>query len=107
MPVIINTTKESCNLHFSGELNIYQAAELMAQIKAELKKDTPLNLDLSEVDEIDASGLQILIALKVHAISYGQPLNMLSLSDSVMELLELSDLAGFFGATVVLTDIAA
>lgn len=107
MPVAISHTQERSALNFSGELNIYLAAETMAQIKAELKSDLPIQVDLSEVDEIDAAGLQVLIALRLFAISHGLPFSVVAQSDVVMELLEMSDMAGFFGATVVLSEIAA
>ncbi len=107
MPVMINTNEARCALTFSGELNIYNAAETLAQIKAEMSKTLPIHVDLSEVDEADAAGLQILMAIRLHTLSHGLAFQLENPSEAVMALIELSDMAGFFGVTQVLTDIAA
>ncbi|BEV07527.1 MULTISPECIES: STAS domain-containing protein [unclassified Methylophilus] len=107
MPVMIDTNEARCALTFSGELNIYNAAETMAQVKAELSKTLPLHLELAEVDEVDAAGLQILMAIRLHALSHGVDFQLANPSDAVMDLIELSDTAGFFGITQVLTEVAA
>ncbi|WP_049637931.1 lipid asymmetry maintenance protein MlaB [Methylophilus sp. TWE2] len=107
MPVMINTNEARCALTFSGELNIYNVAETLAQIKAEMSKTLPIYVDLSEVDEADAAGLQILMAIRLHTLSHGLAFQLENPSEAVMALIELSDMAGFFGVTQVLTDIAA
>ena len=107
MPVMIDTNEARCALTFSGELNIYNAAETMAEVKAALSKTVSLHLDLAEVDEVDAAGLQILMAIRLHALSHGLACQLDNPSDAVMALIELSDTAGFFGITQVLTEEAA
>lgn len=107
MPVMIDTNEARCALTFSGELNIYNAADTMTQVQAGMHKTLPIHLDLAEVDEVDAAGLQILIAIRSHTLSHGVPFQLENPSDAVTALIELSDMAGFFGVTQVLTDIAA
>lgn len=107
MPVTINTNEARCALTFSGELNIYNAADTLAQIKSEMSKTLPIHIDLAEVDEVDAAGLQILMAIRLHTISHALTFQLENPSDAVMTLIELSDMAGFFGVTQVFTDIAA
>lgn len=106
MPVSLRTETQGCTLSFIGELNIYQAAELLPEVKASLPKDRPILLDLSQVDEIDAAGLQILVAIRMHALSHGISCQVSACSDAVMALLELADMAGLFGVTMVLSDAA-
>lgn len=105
MPVTINTDDAHCALHFSGELSIYTAEEHMTHIRSGMRRDLPVHVDLSAVDEMDAAGLQILVAVKSHAVAHGQSFHLLAQSQAVMELLELSDMAGFFGAAVVISDV--
>lgn len=105
MSVTIQSTTHS-ELVFSEELTIYTAAETMQVIQEELKKMLPIKLNLSEVSEIDAAGLQILLAIKLHADLIHQDLTITGLSDPVAELLALGDLAGYFGEPVVLSAAA-
>lgn len=107
MPVSVRTDAQGCTLSVVGELNIYQAAELMPQIRASLPNDQPLFLELSQVDEIDAAGLQMLVAIRTHALAHGLSCVVTSQSDAVMALLELADMAGLFGVTMVLSEEAA
>ena len=106
MPVTIQSNTSS-EFHFSEELTIYTAAETMEAIRPELKKNLPVQLNLSEVTEIDAAGLQILLAIKLHADSNAQDFKINGRSEPVTELLELGDLAGYFGEPVVLSATAA
>lgn len=107
MPVMIDTNEARCALTFSGELNIYNAADTLAQIKAEMSKTLPIHVDLANVDEADAAGLQVLMAIRLHTLSHGLVFQLENPGHAVMALIELSDMAGFFGVTQVLTDIAA
>lgn len=105
MSVTIQSNTHS-ELVFTDELTIYTAAETMETIRPELKKMLPIRLNLSEVAEIDAAGLQILLAIKSHAASANQELTIDGQSDAVMELLALGDLAGHFGEPVVFSAAA-
>ena len=54
-------------LKFSGDCTIYQALEDHAALRAVMAGDEPVIADLSEVNEIDSSGVQILLALREQA----------------------------------------
>ncbi len=107
MPVAVESTKSLIKLAFAGELNIYTASETMDVVKTALKNALPIQLDLSEVSEIDAAGLQILMTIKLHSTLHGVAFNLIGCSEAVTELLGMADLAGFFGEPIVLSGIAA
>lgn len=90
---------ESSNgrLVIEGELSIYTVLELKRQLLAELAGNDELELDLSNVSEFDGAGLQLLVAVKQEASAAGKALRIGSHSPVVVDLLDLSGLAGFFG----------
>ncbi len=80
-----------------GELTIYTALELKDRLLTALSSSEELELDLSEVGEIDAAGLQLLVMVKQQATNLGKVLRITGHSPVVVELLDLSGLSGFFG----------
>ncbi len=81
----------------SGELTIYTALELKDTLLTGLSTTDDLELDLSAVGEIDAAGLQLLVMIKQEATLLGKVIRFTGHSPVVVELLDLSGLAGFFG----------
>ena len=81
----------------SGELTIYTALELKDTLLTGLAMTDNLELDLSAVGEIDAAGLQLLVMIKQEAALLGKVIRFTGHSPVVIELLDLSGLAGFFG----------
>lgn len=87
--VHVETMPDRCRLALSGELTIYHAATLKAELLtalADLKQ--PLEMDLSAVTELDTAGVQLLLALgKQHE---GQ---LVAASAAVQELVTLYGLS--------------
>ena len=54
-------------LHIEGEMTIYTAADLKAQLMPHLGQDGELEIVLADVCEIDSAGLQLLILAKREA----------------------------------------
>ena len=54
----------ACQLHIEGELTIYTAAETKARLLPLLAQCIDLEIDLSQVNEMDSAGLQLLILAK-------------------------------------------
>jgi len=97
MPNLNNETQQPGRIAITGELTIYTALELKDQLLAALSATEALELDLSEVGEIDAAGLQLLVMIKQQAAVSGKALSVTGHSPVVLDLLDLSGLAGFFG----------
>ena len=93
----------SHTLPLSGELTIYRAAELKDQLAVALSKMNggSVDIDLSSVTEIDCTGVQLLMSAKRTARAAGISLALTSHSSPVMEVIELLDLAAFFGDSLV------
>lgn len=87
----------------TGEMTIYRAAELKHSLIEHILQNEEIEIDLSKVSEIDSAGLQLLILAKLEASVRNKPLRFEGHSPAVMEILDLSDLAGFFGDPVVIT----
>lgn len=84
-------------MRIEGELSIYRAAELKAEVLAAVKPKAVLEIDLSGVTEIDSAGVQVLMLAKRTAREQGGELRLCAHSPAVVEVFELLDLAAHFG----------
>jgi len=92
-----NKKQQPGHIAIDGELTIYTALELKDTLLAGLSAHQELELDLSGVGEIDAAGLQLLVMIKQQAAVLNKTLRFSGHSPVVVDLLDLSGLAGFFG----------
>ncbi|MEW6704453.1 MAG: STAS domain-containing protein [Pseudomonadota bacterium] len=90
-------------LVFEGELTIYHAHALRDTLTHALAASGEVEADLAGVTDIDTAGIQVLMAAKRAAERRGRALRLLSHSPPVVALIELYDLAGWFGDPLVLT----
>lgn len=97
MPLQIETGEHKCVVTISGEMTIYTAAELKQALTPLLYRQQELELNLSQVSEMDNAGLQLLLAAKKTAQQGGYPLHLVMHSHAVLDALELCQLAAFFG----------
>lgn len=84
-------------LHIEGELTIYRAAELKAELLAAVAQHNRLAIDLSQVSEFDTAGVQVLMLAKQAARAAEGELQLQAHSPAVLEVMQLLDLAAFFG----------
>lgn len=89
-------------LALEGEMTIYRAAEIKQQLLPAFDNAGKIEIDLSNVTEIDGSGLQLMLGAKLESILRDIPLSFTGHSAVVQEVLDLSDLSGFFGDPVVI-----
>lgn len=90
-------------LSIDGEMTIYRAAELREMLLPALLSSTAIEIDLSGVSEIDASGLQLMLAAKIDSMQRDIELSFTGHSTAVQAVLDLTDLSSFFGDPVVIT----
>lgn len=69
--------------------------ELLAKLE-KLKPDKPVKIDFSHVEEIDSSGIQLLISLFKTMESRNLRYKLESISDEMVEILDLSGLNKYF-----------
>jgi anti-anti-sigma factor len=89
-------------LRLDGELTIYRAAELKAELMAALDGAPTLELDLSAVTEIDCTGIQLLMLAKRVAANRQRGLRLTRHSPAVIEALMLLDLVPQLGDAIEL-----
>jgi anti-sigma B factor antagonist len=82
-----------------GELDLATAPELTRRLEeAGAVGGPPIELDLSGVSFIDATGLRVLLAAQVRLNRGGRPgFAVIATSRAVRRLLELIGMSGFFG----------
>jgi anti-anti-sigma factor len=87
----------------TGELTIYTAAAEKLALQAFIETGDELELNLSQVTEMDSAGLQVLIALKQEAARRGKTLRYAMHSKAVLDVLEMTNMTASFGDQIVLT----
>lgn len=92
----INPSSDGHRLQIAGEMTIYHAAELREALLAHVPASGSLALDLSAVDEIDSSGVQLLLAFERSARVCGAGLHLAAPSDAVAAALRELGLAAQF-----------
>jgi anti-sigma B factor antagonist len=84
----------------AGDMTIYSAAAMKEQLLGALGGAAALQLDLSNVAELDTCGLQALLWAKRTAEAAGGSLTLLAPSPAVREVFELCGLASLCGESV-------
>jgi anti-sigma B factor antagonist len=84
-------------LAIQGELSIFTAADLRQQLLDAIQAGQEVEVDLSQVSEIDSAGMQLMVAAKREASGRNQLLHFTGHSQAVFEALELCNLSGHLG----------
>jgi len=83
-------------------MTIYEALELHALFSAALANHKQIEVNLSNVAEIDCAGLQLMVALKNAATKQKKAMEFTAHSREVIDLLDLFNMTQFFGDPVIL-----
>lgn len=83
-------------------MNIYSAVAQKAMLLKALEGCQELDIDLSQVGEMDSAGFQLLLLAKREAIKAGKSLRLSGHSKAVTELIDLYNMAGYFGDPMVI-----
>lgn len=95
--------KRKCRAWIEGEMTIYNALSLKEQLLSALDEERSLEIDLSQVTEIDCAGIQLLILAKKERAHSGKALTLTNHSSAVLDAFELLGLVGWFSDPVVMT----
>lgn len=87
-----------------GEFNIFTAGTTKARLLDAIRQaaTAEIEVDLSEVSEIDSAGLQLMVMAKREAAERGKSVRFTGHSGPVLELIDLCGLGGFFGDPVLI-----
>lgn len=102
MTISIATSNGVCHARVSGEMTIYHAAEMKGELLPCFDTSMEVEIDLSEVSEIDTAGFQLLLLAKREAANGGRLLRLVAHSPATMEVLDLLGMASYFGDPVVM-----
>lgn len=91
MPAISNNNAPH-ELKLDGALSIYTAADIKPRLSTALQGTLALYIDLSNVDEFDCAGLQVLLAGCAQAQHMDIELHFTGVSPVVAELFKLAGL---------------
>jgi anti-anti-sigma factor len=94
--------KAVASLKIEGEMNIFTAAALRQRLLDALGSSEEMEVDLTEVSEIDSAGIQLMVAAKLEATARDKALRFTGHSPAVFEMIELYDLSGHFGDPVLI-----
>ncbi|MBA6341637.1 STAS domain-containing protein [Colwellia sp. MB02u-10] len=91
-----NQKKGICVLDASPDMTIYCAAKNLAEIKRYYAEFNHFELNLSDVEEIDSSGIQLLLALKQSATKDGKQVFLNAISNPVAEVMDVLNIRSNF-----------
>jgi len=90
-----------CTALVEGSMNIYAAASQKPVLLAALQKRRQMEIDLSEVDEMDTAGLQLLLLLKRTAEQSGKSVSLVAHSPASLDVIDRYNLGAYFGDPVI------
>ena len=85
------------------DMTIYHAQAQKEQLLGALAAAPSLELDLSQVAEIDTAGLQLLLLVKREAATAGKAFSLTAHSNSVREVIEFTQLGSYFGDPMLIS----
>ena len=97
MPSPSRNKAKAEQLALTGELTIYEAANLKTLLLDRLNASKSLQVDLSGVTELDTSGVQLMLLLQREAAAASKPLQWVKHSQAVSQVLGLLNLGSALG----------
>ena len=89
-------------LALDADLTVYNAVEAKRQLLDAVHATKTLELDLSQVGEMDTAGFQLLVLAKREAQRLGRTLRIVAHSPAVLEVIEFYNMVAYFGDPVVI-----
>lgn len=86
----------------AGELSIFTAAAIRADLLAALDRAKEVEVDLTQVTTLDSAGVQLMVAAKREAAALDKRLRFCGHSPAVLDTLDLTDLSAYFGDPVLI-----
>jgi len=93
-----NKSKGLCKLSINEELTIFVIDELKQSLSAEIANYDRFELNLSDIEEVDSAGIQLLLAFKSELNHQKKEFRLTSISDVVKRLIESYSIEDRFNA---------
>jgi len=97
MTISVKRKKGVATLHIASDMTIRNAASLKKELMKHISKPCEREIDLSEVNEMDTAGVQLLVLAKREAIRHNMPLRLIRHSRAVFDAIDTYNLAAYFG----------
>jgi anti-sigma B factor antagonist len=98
---------EYARVTVSGPMTIYEAIENKRELLEALAAGNGLEIDLSDVDEVDTAGLQLLLLAHREGSKAGKPVRLAAPGAALLEVLERYGLQSYFSDASVPGDSKA
>lgn len=98
------TQGNRCRVAAHGAMTIYEAPADRRALLVALSTADEMEVDLSEVSEMDTAGMQVLVLLKREARAAGKTVRLTAHSPATLEVIDRFNLASYFGDPVVISD---
>ncbi len=85
-----------CKLKAESDMTIYSASQNHQDLVDHFAEYSSFEIDLSAVEEIDCSGIQLLLALKYSAEKKSKTLEISSVSDATAEVMNVLNIKDRF-----------
>jgi len=103
MDIKLEKDADLSRMTIDGEMSIYDAAALKQGMLDALDNCQTLEIDLSQVSEIDTAGFQVLLLAKRESQRNNKVLRLVNHSDATLDVLETYQMADLFGDPLVLS----
>ena len=90
--VVGRNAMQSHVLRWDKDLTVYTVGKYWDEARDALEQGTPLHMELGEVEEIDALGLQLLLAVTQAAGHKGIPVTLGKVSAPIIDVLNMLEL---------------
>jgi len=91
-----NKSNGLCKLSLNEEMTIYTIDSIKQDISKELDFYDRFEMNLSALEEMDSSGIQLLLALRNEVLKKGKTLKITALNAMVSEFLESYGISNYF-----------
>jgi anti-anti-sigma factor len=103
MAIAITPSDTGAQIRIDGEFNIYTAAESRDLLLDALNAHPAVAVDVEAVEEIDTSGIQLLLMLQKEAARTHKAFSLSALSPAIQEVATLLNLTELNGASAAET----
>jgi anti-sigma B factor antagonist len=97
-----HAASEASRLTIEADLTIYNVVDLKSRLLDAVRSPQAVELDLSQVGEMDTAGFQLLVLAKRESQRLGHQLRIVAHSPAVREVMEFYNMAGYFGDPLVI-----
>jgi anti-anti-sigma factor len=102
MQIEIQKQGGQCSVKLAGDVTLDDSLELKRKLLDAVSAATEIEVDVSQVSDIDTAGFQLLILAKRESVLRQKKFRLVKHSQPVVEIMVTYNLASYFGDPLVL-----